>query len=113
VISTIKHYSLDWSECEQHGLDPETRARATGAAGTIRTDGAMVAAKLLLDAVSRESRLCPRDVEPGKVPGAGLHRQLGLLEETRILGGVPQRQPDVVLTASNRTGFQDHSVRSP
>ncbi|MGN9841353.1 glycosyltransferase [Nonomuraea sp. H19] len=35
-------------------LTPETRARATAVAGTIRTDGTTVAAKLLLDAVSRE-----------------------------------------------------------
>jgi vancomycin aglycone glucosyltransferase len=35
-------------------LAPETRARATAVAGTIRTDGATVAATLLLDAVSRE-----------------------------------------------------------
>ncbi|MEV1171791.1 glycosyltransferase, partial [Nonomuraea sp. NPDC049784] len=35
-------------------LAPETGARARGAAGTIRTDGAAVAAKLLLDAISRE-----------------------------------------------------------
>jgi transposase len=35
-------------------LAPETRARARAVAGTIRTDGATVAAKLLLDAVSRE-----------------------------------------------------------
>ncbi|GGY08019.1 glycosyltransferase [Streptomyces hiroshimensis] len=34
-------------------LAPETRARATAVAGTFRTDGATVAAKLLLDAVSR------------------------------------------------------------
>jgi vancomycin aglycone glucosyltransferase len=34
-------------------LTAETRARARAVAGTIRTDGAMVAAKLLLDAVSR------------------------------------------------------------
>ncbi|WP_308377836.1 glycosyltransferase [Streptomyces sp. ISL-98] len=33
-------------------LTPETRARATAVAGTIRTDGATVAAQLLLDAVS-------------------------------------------------------------
>jgi hypothetical protein len=33
-------------------LTPQTRARATAVAGTIRTDGATVAAKLLLDAVS-------------------------------------------------------------
>ncbi|MBT2398464.1 glycosyltransferase family 1 protein [Streptomyces sp. ISL-100] len=33
-------------------LDPETGARAKAVAGTVRTDGAMVAAKLLLDAVS-------------------------------------------------------------
>jgi vancomycin aglycone glucosyltransferase len=35
-------------------LTPETRARTTAVAGTIRTDGATVAARLLLDAVSRE-----------------------------------------------------------
>ncbi len=34
-------------------LDPETRARARDVAGTVRTDGATVAAKLLLDAISR------------------------------------------------------------
>ena len=34
-------------------LNPQTRARARAVAGTIRTDGATVAAKLLLDAVSR------------------------------------------------------------
>ncbi|MFI5688100.1 glycosyltransferase [Streptomyces sp. NPDC051636] len=32
-------------------LTPETRARARAVAGTVRTDGASVAAKLLLDAV--------------------------------------------------------------
>jgi len=35
-------------------LTPETLARASAVAGRIRTDGAMVAARLLLDAVSRE-----------------------------------------------------------
>ncbi|GAA3773578.1 glycosyltransferase [Streptomyces phyllanthi] len=35
-------------------LAPGTRARARAVAGTVRTDGAMVAAKLLLDAISRE-----------------------------------------------------------
>lgn len=35
-------------------LAPETRARATAVAGTIRTDGATVAATLLLDAVNRQ-----------------------------------------------------------
>ena len=35
-------------------LTLETRARATAVAGTIRTDGAAVAATLLVDAVSRE-----------------------------------------------------------
>jgi vancomycin aglycone glucosyltransferase len=35
-------------------LTPKTHARATAVAGTIRTDGATVAATLLLDAVSRE-----------------------------------------------------------
>jgi vancomycin aglycone glucosyltransferase len=35
-------------------LTPEIRTRATAVAGTIRTDGAMVAATLLLDAVSRQ-----------------------------------------------------------
>src|SRR5215471_7910570 len=35
-------------------LAPEIRARATAVAGTIRTDGATVAARLLIDAISRE-----------------------------------------------------------
>lgn len=35
-------------------LAPETRARATAVAATIRTDGATVAAKLLLDVLTRE-----------------------------------------------------------
>jgi vancomycin aglycone glucosyltransferase len=34
-------------------LAPETRARATAVAGTIRTDGATVAAKLLLEDLGR------------------------------------------------------------
>jgi vancomycin aglycone glucosyltransferase len=37
-------------------LTPETRARATAVAGTIRADGATVAAKLLLDTISRDRR---------------------------------------------------------
>jgi vancomycin aglycone glucosyltransferase len=37
-------------------LTPETRARASAVAGTIRTDGATVAATLLIDAISRERR---------------------------------------------------------
>ncbi|WP_405959206.1 glycosyltransferase [Streptomyces sp. NBC_00868] len=37
-------------------LTPETRARAAAVAGTIRTDGATVAAKLLLNAAGREGR---------------------------------------------------------
>jgi vancomycin aglycone glucosyltransferase len=40
-------------------LTPETWARATAVAGMIRTDGATVAATLLLDAVSREGRPVP------------------------------------------------------
>jgi vancomycin aglycone glucosyltransferase len=40
-------------------LTPETRARATAVAGTIRTDGATVAATLLLDAVGRERPRVP------------------------------------------------------
>ena len=35
-------------------LAPQTRARATAVAGTIRTDGAALAATLLVDAGSRE-----------------------------------------------------------
>ena len=35
-------------------LTPQTRARAAAVAGAIRTDGAMVAATMLVDAVSRE-----------------------------------------------------------
>jgi vancomycin aglycone glucosyltransferase len=38
-------------------LAPQTRARARAVAGTIRTDGAAVAARLLVDAVSRETEL--------------------------------------------------------
>lgn len=38
-------------------LAPETRARATAVADMIRTDGTTVAAKLLLDAISREKQL--------------------------------------------------------
>jgi vancomycin aglycone glucosyltransferase len=34
-------------------LTPETRARATAVAGTIRADGAAAAAKLLIDIVGR------------------------------------------------------------
>jgi vancomycin aglycone glucosyltransferase len=41
------------SEALSTALTPETRARATAVAHTIRTDGAKVAATLLLDAVSR------------------------------------------------------------
>ncbi|HEY3956037.1 MAG TPA: glycosyltransferase [Streptosporangiaceae bacterium] len=37
-------------------LDPGTRARATAVAGAIRTDGATVAARLLIEEVSRERR---------------------------------------------------------
>ena len=37
-------------------LSPETRARATAVAGRIRTDGATVAATLLLDVVSRSTK---------------------------------------------------------
>ena len=40
-------------------LAPETRARATAMAGTIRTDGTTVAATLLLDAISREKSPVP------------------------------------------------------
>ena len=32
------------------------------------------------------------------MPGAGLHRQLGVVEQTGILGGIPRRRPDVLLT---------------
>lgn len=35
-------------------LTPETRVRAIAVAGTIRTDGTTVAARMLLDAVGRE-----------------------------------------------------------
>jgi transposase len=42
------------SDALRTALTPETRARATAVAGTIRTDGTTVAATLLLDAVSRE-----------------------------------------------------------
>jgi vancomycin aglycone glucosyltransferase len=45
------------SDALRTALAPETRARAITVAGTIRTDGATVAAKLLLDAVSQERPL--------------------------------------------------------
>ena len=38
-------------------LTPETRARATAVAGTIRTDGATVAAALLLNLLGRDRPL--------------------------------------------------------
>jgi vancomycin aglycone glucosyltransferase len=41
----------------QVALAPETRARATAVAGTVHTDGAAVAARLLLEAISRGSLL--------------------------------------------------------
>jgi vancomycin aglycone glucosyltransferase len=45
-------------------LTPETRARATAVAGRIRTDGATVAATLLLDAVSRGKAPVPAEMMP-------------------------------------------------
>jgi vancomycin aglycone glucosyltransferase len=45
-------------------LAPETRARATAVAGTIRTDGAAVAATLLLDTVSWERPTVSRERPP-------------------------------------------------
>ncbi len=42
------------SDALRTALAPETRQRATAVAGTIRTDGATVAAKLLLEAISQE-----------------------------------------------------------
>ena len=42
------------SDALSTALTPETRARATAVAGTIQTDGATEAAKLLIDPVSRE-----------------------------------------------------------
>jgi UDP:flavonoid glycosyltransferase YjiC (YdhE family) len=46
-------------------LTPQTRARARAVAGTIRTDGATVAATLLLDAVSWERPPSVRVNNPG------------------------------------------------
>jgi vancomycin aglycone glucosyltransferase len=40
-----------FSAALETALAPETRARASGVAGKVRTDGASVAATLLLDAV--------------------------------------------------------------
>jgi vancomycin aglycone glucosyltransferase len=45
-------------------LTPETRARAAAVAGRIRADGAMVAARLLLDAVSRGRPPVPAEAMP-------------------------------------------------
>jgi hypothetical protein len=48
---------------------PETRARATAVAGTIRTDGATVAATLLLKASSKLAGpvMCAQVLAPGFV----------------------------------------------
>jgi vancomycin aglycone glucosyltransferase len=45
-------------------LTPETRARATAVADRIRTDGATVAATLLIDGVSRGMPPVPAEVMP-------------------------------------------------
>jgi vancomycin aglycone glucosyltransferase len=45
-------------------LAPQTRARASAVAGTIRTDGALVAARLLLDAASQGNPPAPVEVRP-------------------------------------------------
>jgi vancomycin aglycone glucosyltransferase len=58
-------------------LAPETHARATAVAGTIRTDGATVAATLLLDAVSRQ-RLTREGA--GGAEAFGVERQVGVLD---------------------------------
>jgi vancomycin aglycone glucosyltransferase len=50
-IPTIESMSIALTTA----LAPETRARASAVAGTIRPDGAAVAATLLLDAISRET----------------------------------------------------------
>ena len=49
-------------------LAPETRVRATAVAGRVRTDGAMVAAKLLLDTIDRGGRR-PGEVRAGRGRG--------------------------------------------
>ena len=68
-------------------LAPQTRARASAVAGAIRSDGTTVAATLLVDAVSRGKAASARMNRTGsssqEVPGAGLHRQLDMLEKTR------------------------------
>ena len=90
-------------------LTPETRARATAVAGTIRTDGRRWPRRFCSTRSAEEGRQRPREprgiVGPGKAPGAGLHRQLGMLEETSMLGGVPRLQPGVVLI-----GEQQHRL---
>ena len=54
-------------------LTPQTRARARAVAGTIRADGATVAAKLLLDAVSRDRA----PVSASRLPRATAASDLG------------------------------------
>jgi vancomycin aglycone glucosyltransferase len=53
-------------------LTAETRARATAVARTIRSDGATVAARLLLDAVSQEDH--HRPCEPTGSPACHSRR---------------------------------------
>ena len=55
-------------------LTPQTRARASAVAATIRTEGATMAATLLLDAVSREGRRYPYDASRVQRPPAASDR---------------------------------------
>ena len=58
AIGAAHHGSVptfaSFSNALKLALSPETRARATAIAGQIRTDGATAAARLLLEAISRE-----------------------------------------------------------
>jgi vancomycin aglycone glucosyltransferase len=56
-------------------LTSETCARATAVASTIRTDGATVAAKLLLDAISREKPPASTRTTPDHQRGKSARRQ--------------------------------------
>jgi vancomycin aglycone glucosyltransferase len=92
-------------------LTPETRARATAVAGTIRTDGATVAATLLLDAVSRERATSvgvnhPGSSSQGKCLAPGCIANSACSKRPAYSAAFRGGSPASYSPASNSTGFQ-------
>ena len=76
-------------------LSPETRARATAVAGTIRTDGATVAAKLLLEAPAEKGRqwrpqIGADDVDPLTASAFDLPDRLSSKADPALIAGDEQ-----------------------